>query len=121
MRRLAILALILLLASPAGAQQTRLRAGQGPTAEEAGLRSSQPAAEAPPAPVLDFSLPGAASALPASLAFTRPLESTATGGQKTANGSQCRTSCAQSHYFCLAAEDEQTCNPQWSRCVAGCS
>ncbi|MBI1405234.1 MAG: hypothetical protein GC145_03805 [Caulobacter sp.] len=121
MRRLALVVLMLLLASPVAARQQRLTAEDGAGAARAGLRASQDKTAPEPPPPLDFSVPGGTSTLPASLAFTRPLVSTSGGAPKTGNGSQCRTSCAQSHYFCLAAEDEQTCNPQWSRCVAGCS
>lgn len=117
MRRLAVLVLVLLLATPVAAQQKRLQVVT-PTAKEAGLRPSEPAAEAPP---MDFSVPGTGSTLPPGLAFTRPLESTAGGLRGTRSASQCRTACAQSHYFCLAEEEEISCNPRWSRCVAGCS
>jgi len=117
MRRLAVLTLVLLFASPVAAQQKRIEV-VAPTAKAAGLRPSEPAAEAP---ALDFSIPGGGQALPASLAFTRPLDSTASGSRATRNASQCRTACAQSHYFCLAEEEEISCNPRWARCVAGCS
>lgn len=123
MRRLAALVLILALATPATAQQKRLQVVATPTAAEAGLRGGEPPAEAEPEapPPLDFSVGGATGGLPAGLAFTRPLDSTATTGGGTRSPSQCRTACAQSYYFCLAEEDEASCNPRWSRCVAGCS
>lgn len=125
MRRLAALFLILALATPATAQQKRLQVVVTPTAAEAGLRGGGQSAEAeaePEAPPpLDFSAGGATGGLPAGLAFTRPLDSTASTGGGTRSPSQCRTACAQSYYFCLAEEDEASCNPRWSRCVAGCS
>ena len=122
MRRLAIIALALLIASPAGAQSKKIVVIKAPTAAEAGLRGAAvPAEEVPAAPALDFSISNSSSSLPPSLAFTRPLASTASAGAGTRTPAQCRAACAQSHYFCLAAEDEQTCNPQWSRCVSGCS
>ena len=123
MRRLAALVLILALATPATAQQKRLQVVAAPTAAEAGLRGGEPPAEAEPEapPPLDFSIGGGTGGLPAGLAFTRPLDSTASTGGGTRSPSQCRTACAQSYYFCLAEEDEASCNPRWSRCVAGCS
>lgn len=122
MRRLLIPILMLVLATPVAArQQARLDKDAAPTAEQAGLRPGQPAPAAAEAPPLDFSAPGGRSTLPAGLAFTRPLASTAADPAGSRNAAQCRAGCAQSHYFCLSAEDEQTCNPQWSRCVAGCS
>ena len=57
----------------------------------------------------------------AGLAFTRPLASTASAGAEGRTASQCRTRCAQSYYFCLAASDDVSCNARWARCTAGCS
>ncbi|MDH4385162.1 MAG: hypothetical protein QE280_06945 [Caulobacter sp.] len=57
----------------------------------------------------------------AGLAFTRPLASTASAGAEGRTASQCRTRCAQSYYFCLAASDNISCNGRWARCTAGCS
>ena len=123
MRRLAPLLLVLLLASPAGAQGGKLRQVASPTAADAGLRGAEPKAEEPveEAPRLDFSVQGRPTGLPAGLAFTRPLASTAGGSAGSRTASQCRTACAQSRYFCLAEAEEETCSPQWARCVAGCS
>ena len=120
MRRLAALALVLLLATPAGAQGGKLRQV---TAAEAGLKGAEPTVEepAPEAPLLDFSAQGRPTSLPAGLAFTRPLASTAAGSVGSNTASQCRTRCAQSRYFCLAEAEEETCSPLWARCVAGCS
>lgn len=123
MRRLAAFALVLMLASPAGAQGGKLRQVAAPTAAQAGLKGAEPKAEepAPQAPSYDFSVPDRAAGLPPGLAFTRPLTSTATGSAVSGAASQCRTRCAQSRYFCLAEGEEEFCSPQWARCVAGCS
>lgn len=118
MRRIAALALVLLLATPAGAQGGRV---SPPTAAEVGLKGGEPAAAAPEAPLLDFSVQNRQTGLPAGLAFTRPLASTASGSAASVNAGQCRGRCAQSRYFCLAEAEEETCSPQWARCVAGCS
>lgn len=122
MRRLAALALVLLIASPVAAQSGLRQAAQ-PTAAEAGLRGAAPtvAEPEPEAPLLDFAVQGRLTSLPAGLAFTRPLASTAPGSAGSSSASQCRTRCAQSRYFCLAEAEEETCSPQWARCVAGCS
>lgn len=123
MRRFAVFAAVLLLASPAGAQGGKLRQVAPPTAAQAGLKGAEASAEdpAPTAPALDFAVQGRPTGLPAGLAFTRPLASTASGSAGSRTASQCRTSCAQSRYFCLAEAEEETCSPQWARCVAGCS
>ncbi len=120
MRRLILIA-ALLLASPAGAQGGKLRVIKPPTAAGAGLKgpAETPVPEAPPE--LDFSVQGRSTGLPAGLAFTRPLASTAGGSAGSRTASQCRTACAQSRYFCLAEAEEATCSPPWARCVAGCS
>lgn len=122
MRRLALIAAALLLATSASAQG-KLRAVTPPTAAEAGLKGAAPKAEepAPEAPLLDFSVQGRPTGLPAGLAFTRPLASTASGSAGSRTAAQCRTRCAQSRYFCLSEADEEVCSPQWARCVAGCS
>jgi hypothetical protein len=124
MRRLAVLALVLLLASPAGAQSSKLRFVEPPTASKAGLKGAQEAKEEAPeveAPSYDFTVSAQASDLPPSLAFTRPLPGTDGGSAGSRTAAQCRTACAQSRYFCLAEADEETCSPHWARCVAGCS
>lgn len=122
MRRLAALFLVLILATPAGAQGGKLRQVAAPTAAQAGLKGAEPAPEpeAEP-PQLDFSVQGRGTSLPAGLAFTRPLASTASGSAVSNGASQCRSRCAQSRYFCLAEADDEICSPQWARCAAGCS
>jgi hypothetical protein len=107
MRRLALfLVLSLALAAPAAAQQGRIAASQT-SGEQAGLRGSVGATPAPPSEESPLLLP-----LPAQP--TAPLSS------QTASGSQCRLSCSQSYYFCLAGEDD-LCPQHWSRCVSGCA
>ena len=105
MRRLvACLVLSLALAAPAAAQQGRIAVGQT-SGDQAGLRGSVGAAPAPPpeeeAPLLP-----------------PPFQPTAVA-PATTGGSQCRLSCSQTYYFCLAGEDE-LCPQYWSRCVASC-
>lgn len=122
MRRLAILAAALLLATSASAQG-KLRQVAPPTAAQAGLKGAEAPAEeaAVEAPQLDFSVQNRTTSLPAGLAFTRPLASTDGGSAGSRTVYQCRTSCAQSRYFCLAESEDEVCSPQWARCVAGCS
>jgi hypothetical protein len=125
MRRFAPLLLLLALASPAGAQQKRITIPT-PTAAQAGLRGADtPApttdAEATNSKAAQVPTPQADTGPPAGLAFTRPLSPTSSAGPGGRTAGQCRTACAQSYYFCLADEDEQSCNPRWARCVAGCS
>lgn len=122
MRRFAVFALVVMLASPVAAQGGKMRQVAAPTASEAGLRGPEATAvEEPAPPPLDFTVQGRPTSLPAGLAFTRPLASTASGSAGSRTASQCRTACAQSRYFCLAEAEEETCSPQWARCVAGCS
>jgi hypothetical protein len=33
---------------------------------------------------------------------------------------QCRLSCAQTYYFCLAQDASEDCSPQWGQCRAAC-
>ncbi|CAN1567227.1 hypothetical protein MCEMIH16_02977 [Caulobacteraceae bacterium] len=105
-RLVALLVLSLALAAPAAAQQGRIAVGQT-SGDQAGLRGSVSATPAP-APEED----------PLLLA-PPPAQPLATSGSP-AGGSQCRLSCSQTYYFCLAGEDER-CPQLWSRCVAGCA
>ena len=105
MRRLAAcLVLSLALAAPAAAQQGRIASGQQ-TGDQAGLRGSIGAVPSPPSEEAPLLLPP-------------PVQPTATQ-PATTSASQCRLSCSQTYYFCLAGEDE-VCPQHWSRCVASC-
>lgn len=104
MRRLAAcLILSLALAAPAAAQKGRITVVTPVT--DAALRG--PVGAAPPAAVEEAPL-----LLPLPVRPTSII-STSTGG------AQCRMSCSQQYYFCLAGEDER-CPQYWSRCVSGC-
>jgi len=113
------LLLCLILAGPALARQDQAapKSGQQASAAQAGLRGAAPA-RTPGAPPLRSS---SSRNLSAGLAFTRPLASTASAGAAGRPAGQCRTRCAQSLYFCLAASDDISCNARWARCTAGCS
>lgn len=104
MRRLAAcLILSLALAAPAVARDGRI-AVDAPV-QDAGLRGA--VGLAPPATEEATPLPFAAPTRPAAVS-TIP-----------SSASQCRTTCSQLYYFCLAGEDER-CPQNWSRCVSGC-
>jgi len=104
MRRLvACLILSLALVAPAGAQDGRIAVGQ---------------------PVRDAALRGAVGVTPPAASEEGPPFSPAPvqpAAVRTiaASASQCRTTCSQLYYFCLAGEDER-CPQNWSRCVSGC-
>jgi len=34
---------------------------------------------------------------------------------------QCRTTCAQTYYFCLVESEPQDCSPRWSQCRQSCN
>lgn len=106
-KALPFVALILVLASPAGAQPQA-----APT-----LRGSQsadtpapvgPSAPRPGTPAVDL-----APQVPIPL---RTLAETPVGGE----AGQCRLTCAQSYYFCLATEGAEDCGPTWGQCRAKC-
>jgi len=111
MRRPLILLLLLALAAPAAAQERqrgRLRLVQpaplsrlrGPAAE------TLAPAEAPPI-----------SPVPMAAISTPPLPF----APSPSDPAQCRIGCAQSYYFCLAADDGESCAPAWGQCRAACS
>jgi hypothetical protein len=33
---------------------------------------------------------------------------------------ECRVTCSRTYYFCLQAEDADTCTPTWNQCRAAC-
>jgi hypothetical protein len=90
-----LMTLLFALAAPADAQTPPLRGGQ-PTQTPA----PPPESRAPIAPSLAIVPPPALS----------------TG----APASQCRLSCAQSYYFCLASDTPDDCPGAWSQCRAAC-
>jgi hypothetical protein len=75
----------------------------------------QPISPSPPPAPVDKPDPAAAKpakpAKPAvpmsSLSATDPL-------------AECRATCSRSYYFCLQAEDADTCTPGWNQCRTGC-
>ena len=108
MRRLPALVLICLaFAAPAMAGPgSKITVVKAAPAKDGGLRGSQGA-----------TAPAAASAIPPALAqsWSQPIPQ--------ANGAdaiQCRTSCAQTYYFCSAGGDED-CGGRWAQCAASCS
>lgn len=98
---LALLVLTLALAGPAGAQQSRITAGQ---------------------PAAGLALRGTLSAdAPATQGQTVPLAPILFLPQPVAGAAgQCRLSCARSYYFCLSADGGDDCAPSWSQCRARC-
>lgn len=99
MRRALILAgSILLAATSAPAQDADRSRNAAP-----GLRGALPA-RAPMSPI-PAATPGAA----ALAASPRPDDS-----------ARCRVRCAQSYYFCAAADDPEACAPDWGRCRGAC-
>lgn len=105
MRRLAAcLILSLALAAPAAAQQGRIAVAR--PVKDAALRGPLAAGLNPPPEEAPLLLP-------------LPVQPTSISTSST-SGSQCRTRCSRTYYFCLAGEDD-TCPQTWSRCVSGCS
>lgn len=93
-RAVLILSLSLALAAPAGAQPVEaLRGGQAPGAAQP--RAAESPAPPAPAPVLPTSPPAY-------------------------DAGQCRLSCAQAYYFCLASDTPDECPGAWSQCRAAC-
>lgn len=107
-RALALAALALVLATPAGAQQ-KGRLTQ--PASGVALRGAQPATPDPQAPT---ALEAAAAALAAARAQSTPA------AQVRAAPAQCRLTCAQEYYFCLAGDGTDDCAPHWGQCRAAC-
>jgi hypothetical protein len=50
-----------------------------------------------------------------------PVVFAARAGPARIDSGECRLGCAQSYYFCLAAEAPDTCSGAWTSCLAACS
>jgi hypothetical protein len=77
----------------------------------------QPISPAPPPPAPVDKPDPAAKPAPAKPAKPAVLMSSRPATDPLA---QCRATCSKSYYFCLQAEDADTCAPRWNQCRAGC-
>ena len=109
MPRVLVLALCLLaLANSAAAQQS---SRPKPPVNLRGTVATAPLRRSPVAP------PPALDALGArSLFLPAPIASAPVGGAPQ----QCRLSCAQTYYFCLAGDYPDQCSASWGQCRSGC-
>jgi hypothetical protein len=80
-----------------------------PSPELRGPLSAAPTTPAAPPPPVDIS---AAQ----SLFLPAPIAGAPVGGAPQ----QCRLSCAQTYYFCLAGEDGESCSANWGQCRSAC-
>ncbi len=112
LRTVGLLLVLLGLASASEAQQTRPTDPRPGAA--LGLRGALSARTAP-GPGLPYRQPGGYSAPGA-------IRSLATAGAgRNAAAQQCRMTCAQTYYFCLANDPDVDCASNWSQCRVSCS
>ena len=104
-RALALAALALVLASPAGAQQKGKLSQPAPGVALRGAQTADPAAP---------TAAEAAAALAAARAMSTPVS------EPRSAPAQCRQTCAQEYYFCLAGDGTDDCAPHWGQCRARC-
>lgn len=104
-RALALAALALVLASPAGAQQKGKLSQPAPGVALRGAQTADPAAP---------TAAEAAAALAAARAMSTPVS------EPRSAPAQCRQACAQEYYFCLAGDGTDDCAPHWGQCRARC-
>ncbi|CAN5756645.1 hypothetical protein BH11PSE1_BH11PSE1_23600 [soil metagenome] len=117
MRRvLALLVLTLALASPASAQKTPIKVIPPPAPAAPALRGLQSADSPGVAMPAGAVAATAAGVLAQSFIPLRSLPDTPVAGE----AGQCRLSCAQSYYFCLAGDGSDDCAPTWGQCRAAC-
>ncbi len=92
------------------------------------LRGSQAAGKAPAAPpALGAGAPAGADLSPIPRFQDAPAPrfsldpAPRLGGLARSGGAaQCRQSCAQDRYLCLATDEADVCGRTWSQCVVGC-
>jgi hypothetical protein len=112
MRRVLILCVIALaVAGSAGAQEKKARpkpALSSPVLRGAVASAPISRAASPPPPV--------EISAAQSLFLPSPIASAPVGGAPQ----QCRLSCAQTYYFCLAGDAPEGCSANWSQCRSSC-
>ena len=117
MRRvLALLVLTLALASPASAQKAPMKVITPPRPAAPALRGLQSADTPGVAAPASMVAATAAATLAQSFIPLRSLSDIPVAGE----AGQCRLSCAQSYYFCLAGDGSDDCAPTWGQCRAAC-
>jgi hypothetical protein len=111
MRRILILCVLALaVAGPAGAQEKKARPRPAPASPA--LRGPVASARiSPPPPQQPASIDAAQA-----LFLPSPIASAPVGGAPQ----QCRLSCAQTYYFCLAGDSPDGCSANWSQCRSAC-
>lgn len=124
--RLALAALALLaIAGPAGAQAQKKQPTyvtpppplRGPEPAPTPAPPKRPAASAAPDSQAQPVDPSLRQGFPPRADTTARL-----GGlqPEQAGGAQCRSSCAQTYYFCLANQEGDTCQSSWTQCLTAC-
>lgn len=113
-RLILLLILATACAAPAGAQAPGKIRVVIPTESPAKLRGT--VGEPAPSEDGESALAGAPSALVPAPVPVQPMTMRSTGD----SAQQCRRSCHQEYYFCLAAEDEAVCSPTWVKCTSRC-
>lgn len=112
MRRVPILCILALaIAGSAGAQEKKPR--PRPPAASPALRG--PVTVAPMSRLAQPPSPTDVSAAQ-SLFLPSPIASAPVGGAPQ----QCRLSCAQTYYFCLAGDSPDGCSANWGQCRSSC-
>ncbi len=112
MRAVPILCVLALAtAGSAGAQERKAR----PRPPAAGPALRGPVASAPMSRVAPQAAPAETNTAQA-LFLPSPIASAPMGGAPQ----QCRLSCAQTYYFCLAGDSPDGCSANWSQCRSGC-
>lgn len=124
--RLALAALALLaMAGPAGAQAQKKQPTfvtpppslRGPEPATAPAPKKKPATPAVTDDQTQSVDPSLRQALPPQADTTARI-----GGlqPEQAGGAQCRSGCAQTYYFCLANQEGDICQSNWTQCLTAC-
>ena len=110
MYRIALLVLLFTAAAHGAAAQSKPRVKAPPVAAQKlrGPVAAPTVSLPPPRTAIEY---GARS-----LFLPSPVVSAPVGGAPQ----QCRLSCAQTYYFCLASDHSQECSASWGQCRSGC-
>lgn len=118
MRRVLILCVLALaVAGPTGAADGPKKARpKVPTPAESANPALRGAISAAPMPPAAPPPPTVEISSAQSLFLPAPIASAPVGGAPQ----QCRLSCAQTYYFCMAGEDGESCSANWGQCRSAC-
>ena len=118
-RLVMVLALLTALTVPISAGAQARLSLERPGAAALGLRGAERPPESAGAPAEQIEAPAAAASM-VDLGLRPLADPVLMSTPRPADALACRTTCAQSYYFCLAGDGSDECAQVWGQCRLGC-